>query len=92
MPQGGARGKNLGHLSLFVFCFNFSLMESFNLNNMYRLGFFSLTSDRKVQYPSGARGQNLPAGGIRASHGTFSSLKKGGSIFEENSHPRNKYM
>ena len=33
MPQGGSRGQNLGHLRFF-FCFYFSCVESFNLNNM----------------------------------------------------------
>ena len=49
MPQGGAKGQNLGHLRFF--CLYFSCMESFNLNNMYCLRYFSLTSDRKVQCP-----------------------------------------
>ena len=42
-PKGGARGQNLGHLRLFVFfCFYFSCIESFNLNYMCRIGYFSL--------------------------------------------------
>ena len=39
MPQGVDRGQNLGHLRFF--CFYFSCIELFYLNNMYRLGYFS---------------------------------------------------
>ena len=34
MPQGGARGQNLGHLR-FIFPFTFCCLESLNLNNRY---------------------------------------------------------
>ena len=57
-------------------------MESFNLNIslryfVFRNDFLSVNSDCRVQCPkNGARGQmkDTAAGGIHATHGTFSSL------------------
>ena len=76
MPQGGARCQNLGH-HRFFFCFYFSCMESFNLNNRYVRVFLSVTSDRRVQCSRVGLEVKIyvsPAGGIRASQGTFSSF------------------
>ena len=55
MPWGGAMGQNLGHLRFFFFflLFFFSFMESFIFEQkvLFRVGFISLTSDHRVQYP-----------------------------------------
>ena len=53
MPQGGARGQNLGHLKksfLFFFCFYFSLMKSiiFKEKVLFRVDFLPVTSDSRV--------------------------------------------
>ena len=60
MPQGGARGQNLGHLRIFKFFF-FLLWNHAYLNNRYYLGLtLSMASDLRVQCPQGgARAQNL---------------------------------
>ena len=74
MPQGGARGQNLGHLFSAFFGFYFSCMELFNLNRIFP----SVTSDHRVQCPRvglEVKFYDTPAGGIRASQGTFSSFK-----------------
>ena len=51
MPQGGARGQNLGHLkkSFFLFCFYFSLMQSiiFKEQVLFRVDFLPVTSDSR---------------------------------------------
>ena len=49
MPQGGARGQNLGHLKKsFFFAFNFLLCNQSYLKNRYYSGLtFSLTSDSR---------------------------------------------
>ena len=49
MPQGGARGQNLGHLKFF-FSFYFSLMLSiiFKEQILLRVDFLPLTSDSRV--------------------------------------------
>ena len=70
MPQGGARGQNLGHLRLF-FC-----MKSFNEQHVPFRVFLSVSSDRKAQCPKvglEVKIYDTPAGSISASQGTFSS-------------------
>ena len=49
MPQGGARGQNLGHLKNFFFCFYFSLMYSiiFKEQVLFRVNFLPVTSDSR---------------------------------------------
>ena len=51
MPQGGARGQNLGHLKkiIFFFCFYFSLMLSiiFKEQVLFRVDFLPVTSDSR---------------------------------------------
>ena len=46
MPQGGARGQNLGHLN-FLLPYFFSLMLSFVFKEhvLFRVDFLSMTSD-----------------------------------------------
>ena len=50
MPQGGARGQNLGHLKIIFFCFYFSLMYSiiFKEQVLFRVDFLPVTSDSRV--------------------------------------------
>ena len=75
MPQGGARGQNLGHLRfLFDFFFLYGIIQ-FEQHGPFRI-FLSVTSDRKVQCPRvglEVKIYDTPAGGIRTSQGTFSS-------------------
>ena len=49
MPQGGARGQNLGHLIFFI-CFYFSLMLSIMFKDqvLFRVDFLPVTSDSRV--------------------------------------------
>ena len=49
MPQGGARGQNLGHLKISFFCFNFSLMQSiiFKEQVLFRVDFLPVTSNSR---------------------------------------------
>ena len=49
MPQGGARGQNLGHLKIIFFCFYFSLMYSiiFKEQVLFRVDFLPVTSDSR---------------------------------------------
>ena len=50
MPQGGARGQNLGHLKKsFFFWFYFSLMLSiiFKQQVLFSVDFFPVTSDSR---------------------------------------------
>ena len=51
MPQGGARGQNLGHLKKSIFFwFYFSLMYSiiFKEQVLFRVDFLPVTSDSRV--------------------------------------------
>ena len=47
MPQGGARGQNLGHLkkSFFFFAFIFLLCNQSYLKVLFRVDFLPVTSD-----------------------------------------------
>ena len=50
MPQGGARGQNLGHLKKSIFfCFYFALMLSiiFKEQVLFRVDFLPVTSDSR---------------------------------------------
>ena len=65
-------------------------MESFNLNNMYRLGYFSVLSDRKVKclrVGLEVKIYDTPAGGIHASQGTWSENQKFHSNHLPEEHP-----
>ena len=75
MPQGGARGKNLGHLRFISFYF--LLYRIIQFEQQVLLGvFLSVTSDCRFQCSRvglEVKINDTPAGGIRASQGTFSS-------------------
>ena len=53
MPQGGARGQNLEHLNIILFCFYFYFMVSyvFRQRVLFRVDFLSVTLDHRVQFP-----------------------------------------
>ena len=50
MPQGGARGQNVGNLRFFLLLFFFYGIIQFEQHVPFRV-FLYVTSDRKVQCP-----------------------------------------
>ena len=75
MPQGGARGQNLGHLRFFFAFIVIVCNHSILTTGTVRV-FLSVTFDRMVQWSRVGLEVNIydtPAGVIRASQGTFSS-------------------